>query len=175
MCDFTWNLGLTTLLFAAFIHFYTESTCGIPVQLWIEVQMGIYLTNAVLRLLMVPIIRYRQQWSKNYAITITILSTLASMSWLFYGSQLFFGKKNNCMLSNDTKNLDLIMIGLMLLGFMKILLIISLFICYLLFNCLFSIQSEQTERMNYTQISRVLDSMKSMLYNPDVHNHETEC
>jgi len=97
---------------------------------------------------MVAIIHCKQSWKRSYALAVTSFSTLATSTWLVYGSMLFFSNKNNCMLSNETKTLDLIMIGLMLLGFMKLILIFSLFVCYMIFTCFVRSYAERNERMN---------------------------
>ena len=106
---------------------------------------------------------------------VTAINTAISITWLFYGCVLFFSKSNNCMVSVETKSLDLMMMGLLLLGFMKVTLIVSIAICYLIFNCCLGGYLQRRETLDNTQIANILESMKSQLYDPELHNHDDEC
>jgi hypothetical protein len=105
---------LITFLLAGILLFNDYGDCGIPIQMWLTVFLGVYVAYSVVHLLnYYYIMKHRRG---NFAFTfLDYLVLLFQFGWLVYGNVIFYDKKDMC--DEKAYNLWLIMFMLIIIGY----------------------------------------------------------
>jgi len=94
-----------------------ESTCGIPILMWLLVHISLFMANSVLKVGQICVMRYYERHRVFYNIGSLLLINFLMTAWLIYGNFIFFSDKNDCGAIEGTHGLYGLMFFFILIGY----------------------------------------------------------
>ena len=87
--------------------------------MWVEVDLILSLSFLLLQVIQIFITKCNPLASGTYAILVLLLNIIAFIVWVIYGSIIFFHKNNDCEAIPATQGMDRLMLGLLVVGYIK--------------------------------------------------------
>ena len=112
-CDFV----IYVVLFACYLTFISDVECGIPIKLWLEVHLGLFLMNSVQKFILIWIVRRYIRFRMIYNLIATMMLAFVVVGWLVYGNILFFSDANDCDMIPETKPMYNMMMFFIVFGY----------------------------------------------------------
>jgi len=76
--------------------------CGVPAQLWVEVQLYLWFGYSLCKLATIIVNKYCYDRRFLYNLITTSIYSLATLGWTIYGLILLLNPKNKCMEDKQT-------------------------------------------------------------------------
>ena len=151
-------------------------SCGIPVQIWVELVFIVALIFTLLNLNELWIMRCNRAAVIPYTLISAAVLLLIYSILVIWGYVIYYSDDNNCQDYSDTSAFLVIMIILLFIGLFVLLAVCLLLICGPILYCQYRDALRRPGKFEGEgQIAQAIDRLQRSQYNPATMTAETTC